>query len=316
MHADYENAIIRKLIALGESCDLIRAMVLTSSLCNPNAPVDILSDFDIQIFFDDPLPFVESEEWIATIGPVMALWRDEWTDEQGHRWMRMVYYQDGTKMDIQLGYVDDLRRISGADKLYPGYDIGYKVILDKDGVTQSLKKPTYTAYILSPPAEAHYVARIEEFWMDSTYVAKYLWRNDIVAAKLRLNDLADHNLREILEWSVALAKGWAWKPGCLGRGLDKALNPDTRAQLIATYAGGEMDDLWESLFRTTTLYRETAIRVGEGLGYTYPHDLDTRVTIFNQTIRNLNRETASREELAGLLAEGYRTWIHFRENQP
>jgi aminoglycoside 6-adenylyltransferase len=137
--------------------------------------------------------------------------------------------------------------------------------------------------------------------MDSTYVAKYLWRDDIVAAKWRLNNLAADGLREVLEWSAAMDRGWSWKPGSIGRGLDKALDPGTRKELIDSYAGGDMDELWESLFRTTALYGKTAIRVGKRLGYEYPSDLDRRVTAYHQTLRNLDRQTATREELACLL---------------
>lgn len=311
MNNDYINAITQKLIDFGETNAPIRAMVLTSSLCNPNAPADILSDFDIELFFEDPTPFVENDEWIETLGlgPIMALWHwpNEWDGEEGdgRHWMRMVYFQDGTKMDITLGCLADLRKISSADSLPNGYDIGYKVLLDKDGVTASIKPPTYQAYILKAPIREQFGSRVETFWMESTYVAKYLWRDDLVAAKWRLHGLVDRGVREVLEWSIAMDHDWTWKPGCLGRGLTKALDPDTCKELIESYAAGDLDDLWESLFRTTALYRKTAIKVAEHLGYNYPHDLDNRVTTYHRTIKNLNRQTATREELAKLLGQSY-----------
>lgn len=310
MNTEYENSIIQKLISFGESNDIIRAMVLTSSLCNPNAPADILSDFDIEFFFEDPAAFVENDEWIATLGfgTLMAIWHwpNQWDQEpgDGRHWTRMVFFLDGTKMDICLGYLDDLRKISNADTLPSGYDIGYRVLLDKDGVTGSIKEPTYKAFILSPPAQAQFASRTGTFWTESTYVAKYLWRDDIVAAKWRLHELADRGLREVLEWSIAMEHDWTWKPGCLGRGLTKALDPIACQELIETYAAGDIDDLWESLFKTTALYRKTAIKVGERLGLAYPYDLDRRVSIYHQAIRNLDKK-ASREELAELLARSY-----------
>jgi aminoglycoside 6-adenylyltransferase len=222
----------------------------------------------------------------------------------------MVYFQDGTKMDICLGYLEDLREIAKGDSLPKGYDVGYEVLLDKDGVTQGVKPPTFTAFILKPPSEPQYQSRVESFWMDSTYVAKYLWRDDIVAVKFRLGSpdnkfggLAGY-VREMLEWSVGADSGWTWKPKSCGRHLDKALDPETRREMIATYAGGDMDDLWESLFRTAALYRKAALKVGEHLGYTYPHDLDRRVLAFHQTLRNLDK-SATREELADLLSVSY-----------
>lgn len=310
MRTDYENDIIRKLIRFGERTAQIRAMVLTSSMCNPNAPTDILSDFDIEIFFEDPIPFTEDDAWIEEMGfgSLMAIWHwpNEWDHEPGHdrSWMRMSYFMDGTKMDITLGCVDDLRKISNESSLTPHYDIGYEVLLDKDSVTASMKPPTYQAYILKPPSEAQFKSRVETFWMESTYVAKFLWRGDVTAAKWRLAEMAGRNLVEALNWCIAMDKGWTWKPSSCARGVEKALDPDTRTELIASFAGGEIDNLWESLFRTSALYRKAVTRVGEGLGFAYPHDLDARVTAFHQTLRTLSK-TASREELAGILAMGY-----------
>jgi aminoglycoside 6-adenylyltransferase len=304
------DPIIQKLIRFGEEQDAIRAMLLTSSLCDPNAPSDILSDYDVEIYFDDPRPFVENDKWLETLrlGPMMALWHwpNEWDEEKGdgRTWTRMVYFQDGTKMDISLGCINELKRRCDLKELPNGYDIGYKILLDKDHVTGSLKSATYQAYILKPPSREHYEARIETFWMDSTYVAKYLWRTDIVAAKWRLHQIFDQGLREVLEWSVAIAHDWNWKPGALGRGLEKALDPATRTELLESFAGGDINDLWTSLFRTTALYRKTAIKVASSLGYNYPCDLDKRVTILHRSIMNLDRNTATREMLTELLKKG------------
>ena len=310
MPSEYENSIIQKFIEFGERTGAVRAMVLTSSLCNPNAPADILSDFDIEIYFEDPTPFAGDDSWIEGMGfgPLMALWHwpNEWDHEKGsdRSWMRMSYFLDGTKMDITLRYLDDLRNVANAESLPPGYDIGYRVLLDKDGVTAAMKPPTYQAYILKPPSEAQYNSRVETFLMETTYVAKFLWRDDIVAAKLILNGINDRNLREVLEWSAAMDRGWTWKPGSIGRGLDKALDPETRGELIASYAGGGIGELWESLFRTAALYRRMATKIGEGLGYRYPHDLDNRVSAFHRTLRTLDK-SATREDLARLLGESY-----------
>lgn len=309
--SDYENDIIQKIVSFGENNDQIRAILLTSSQCNPTAPIDILSDFDVELFFEEPMAFVENDEWIKELGfgPIMAIWHwpNEWDEEKndGRRWTRMVYFQDGTKMDISLCYLEDLLMLNDADKLPDCYDIGYQVLLDKDGVTSTLKPPTYKAYILSPPSEAQYLSRIESFWMDSTYVAKYLWRDDIVPAKWRLHDLSERYVREMLEWSTAMDHGWNWKSGCQGRGLVKALSHEIAGELIESYAAGDTSDLWDSLFKTTALFRKTAIKVGENLGYSYPLDLDRRVSAFHEVMRNLDRNTTAREALAEALRKAF-----------
>jgi aminoglycoside 6-adenylyltransferase len=310
--SNYEQDIIEKLIRFGESQDAIRAIVLTSSLCNPNAPADILSDFDIELFFEDPTPFAENDDWIPAMGfgPVMALWHwpNEWDEEKPHGlgWTRMVYFQDGTKMDISLAYLSDLRKISSQDHLPDGYDIGYKILLDKDGVTASIKPPTFKAFILEPPSAAQYASRVEMFWMESTYVAKHLWRDDIVAAKDRLHTLERCGVREVLEWHIGMEHGWTWKPGSSGRGLGKALDPGLYREMLKSYSAGDIDGLWQSLSRTTALYSKMAIKIAEGLGFSYPYDLDERVSTYHRVLKDLDRETASREELASLLRKSGR----------
>ena len=67
----------------------------------------------------------------------------------------------------------------------------------------------------------------------------------------------------------------------------------------------DIEDLWKSLLHTTALCRKVAIRVADALGYKYPHELDKRVSIYHQTIKNLDRQTTSRDELARALKEGY-----------
>lgn len=308
---DYVQEVVDKLVYYGKSTGPLRAMVLSSSLANPSAPADAVSDFDIEFFFDDPAPFVEKDDWLETMGfgPLMAIWHwpNEWDHEpgSGQAWMRMVYYLDGTKMDITLAYTDNLRKICRADTLPEHYDIGYKVLLDKDDVTAPLKPPTYQAYIIKPPTQDQFASRMETFWMNTTYAARYLWREDIVGTKWRMHELADRGLREVLEWSVAMERSWDWKPGNLGRGLDKVLSPDVRQELIETYAAGGIDDLWESLFRTANLFRKTATRLAERLGFPYPHDLDQRITTYYRVLRGLDKQTGTREQLARLLKESY-----------
>jgi aminoglycoside 6-adenylyltransferase len=78
--------------------------------------------------------------------------------------------------------------------------------------------------------------------------------------------------------------GWSRPTGALGKGLKKRLPPKIWLQLESTYTGADITDNWETLFRTMALFRQVAMEVGEQLGYTYPYDLDQRVTDYVQDI--------------------------------
>jgi aminoglycoside 6-adenylyltransferase len=302
-----EDPAIRELIALGERYDEIRAVILTSSRANPDAPRDILSDYDAELYVSDFAPFAGSDDWFEALGTVLVVYRED-RDEDGYRWhTRLVLYEDGTKIDFQVGHVDALKAVCTMDSLPNEYDIGYQVLLDKDGVTASLKRPTYRAYIPAVPTESDYAALVNDFWWDSAYVSRYLWRDDLMAVKLALDQsLKQDMLRKMLEWSIEIERGWNWKPGHFGRGISKALDRETAQELAESYAGGDIEELWESLFRTAALFRKVAIRVGESLGYRYPHDLDERVMIYHGALKDLDRRGASGDELARLLRERYR----------
>ena len=131
--------------------------------------------------------------------------------------------------------------------------------------------PTYGAHIPAPPTEAEYRAIIEEFWWDTTYVAKALWRGEVVFAKFALDyDAKFVALRRLLEWRIELDHDWSLRPGAYGRGLERLLPADIAAELASTYVGTDIEENWDALFRTTALFRRVATEVGDALGYAYP----------------------------------------------
>ncbi|HEX5545943.1 MAG TPA: aminoglycoside 6-adenylyltransferase, partial [Ktedonobacterales bacterium] len=167
-------------------------------------------------------------------------------------------------------------------------DWGYRVLLDKDGLATHLPAPTRTAHIPPKPTEQQYLALVEEFWWESTYVAKNLWRDDLVFARYNLDVVMRNELLlPLLEWRIELDRDWSWKPGVVGRGLKRALPPDLWAAFERTYAGPGIAENWEALFAMTALFRRVAIEVGQALGYTYPQDLDDGVTAYLEEARRL-----------------------------
>jgi aminoglycoside 6-adenylyltransferase len=54
-----------------------------------------------------------------------------------------------------------------------------------------------------------------------------------------------------------------------------------------SYASGNIEENWEALFRTISLFRQVAMDVGAGLGYEYPLELDQRVTAFAQRMQEM-----------------------------
>jgi aminoglycoside 6-adenylyltransferase len=286
-----ENEVIHRLVHWADRQASIRAMLLTSSRAVPNAPLDAFSDYDIVLVVTEVHPFYADDSWLEDFGRVLVVYRDPLRLEYGlEQFGRVTFYEDGTKIDYTVLAVAWLRRILEDSRLPDELDAGYAVLLDKDHVTVRLGPPTYTAYIPSPPTETEYRAAIEEFWSEAPYVAKNLWRDELIFAKYNLEYVMKfEKLRQMLEWRMEIDHDWSVKPGVYGRGLKKRLNSEIWSELETTFVGAGTEENWQALFNTIELFRKVAIEVGDHLGFAYPLDLDQRVMQYLRKVKNLDR---------------------------
>jgi aminoglycoside 6-adenylyltransferase len=287
----HPDDVFQKLVQWAQQRDSVRAMLLTSTRAVPNASVDTLSDYDVVLIVENIHPFFEDRSWLEDFGEVLVVYWDPIypdPDYQTEKTANVTQYADGLKIDFTLWPVELLRKIVQAPALPAELDAGYRVLMDKDQLTNGMKPPTYRAYIPTRPTNEAYQKLINDFFSDAPYMAKCLLRGELFPAKWCLDyDMKHVHLRPMLEWHVGLHHDWSVPVGSLGKGLKKRLPPELWSQLHATYAGADVADNWEALFRTMTLFRQVAIEVGEGLGYSYPLDLDQRVTAHVQEMQRL-----------------------------
>ena len=275
-----EKQVLEKLIAWGNESADVRAMILTSTRATPHATPDAFSDFDVILAARDIHRFAHDDRWLDTFGRVLVMYRDPIQLEDGYeRFFRVVQYEDERlKIDFAVRPVELIRAYAAKASLPEELDVGYKILLDKDGVTNGLKPPTYRAFIPAIPTEQEYLCLVEEFFHEATYTAKHLWRGDIFAAKESLDHAVKfRNLRRMLEWQIETKHAWSLKTGDSAKGLQRYLPQSVRAQLEATYVGCDIKSNWDALFATITLFRAVAIDVADCLDYRYPEALHDRV---------------------------------------
>lgn len=282
--------VIDKLIKWADQRDSIRAMLLTSTRAIPNASVDAFSDYDVVLIVKDIHPFYEDRAWLEDFGEVLVVYWDPIYPDPDHgneKFGNVTQYTDGLKIDFTLLSVEWPKKVIEAAKLSAELDAGYRVLLDKDHLTEGMKSPTYTSYIPPRPTNEVYQKIVSDFFSDAPYVAKCLLRDELLPAKWCLDyDMRYVHLHPMLEWRMELDHGWSVRAGVLGRGLKKRLPTELWAELEHTYAGANIADNWESLFRTMALFRKVAMEVGEGLGYEYPLDLDEHVMAYLQKMQH------------------------------
>lgn len=289
------DRILNQLVDWANQQQLIRAVILTSSRAIPHGALDLFSDYDVILACRSIQPFYLDRTWLGVFGPVLVVYRDPLIEDNGQeRSAYVVQYENGLKIDFNLWPVELLQQVTSKGGLPPEFDAGYKILVDKDQLATALTSPTYAAYIPTPPTEAQYMELIEGFFLDTTYVAKFLWRDDVMAAKHILDhSLKQEHLRPMLEWHVEINHHWSLKPGPYGRRLKQYVRPDFWAELECTYTGAGLEENWEALFGTIALMRRVATEVGEQLGYTYPQELERRVIDYLARVRQLDRNATT-----------------------
>jgi aminoglycoside 6-adenylyltransferase len=282
-----QDAVLARIVAWGEREDAVRALVLTSGRAVEGGRADLLSDYDVVAVLSEVARF-DAE---AAYGSPLARWGDEHPVHGVRTFFRGVVYEDGVKVDWSLWPVEAARLV-GEHGLTDDLDVGYRVLLDKGGLTASWPPPSFRAHIPGRPTEQEYVALVEEFWWGATYVAKSLWRGELFFARFVLDaDLRHAALRRMLEWLVETEHGWSLRPGAYGRGLERLLPAGLAGELEATYAAA---DGWEAFDRTAALFRRAARGVGDSLGYPYPQRVDDGVTAWLDRVRSLPPATGTR----------------------
>jgi aminoglycoside 6-adenylyltransferase len=267
-----QDPVIERVLAWAEREESVRVVALTSTRARDEGPPDELSDYDIVLALTD-LDRFDPE---AAYASPAARWSDESDVHGAKTFFRGVVYEDGTKIDwtlwpahapglvAQHGLTDDL-------------DVGYRVLLDRDGATARWAQPTRTAHIPRKPTEAEFVALVEEFWWSVTYAVKARARGERFFARYILDlDMTYGVLRPMLEWLIETEREWSWKPGAFGRGLERELAPP-----VAT----ALEEAHDSFDATIALFRDVAKDVGDALGYPYPQYADDAVTAYIDKLR-------------------------------
>ncbi|MGE5222106.1 MAG: aminoglycoside 6-adenylyltransferase [Omnitrophica WOR_2 bacterium] len=285
------DGILSKIIRWAEAHSPIRLVLLTSTRAVPGAYTDALSDYDLILVVQDIHPFVADRLWLSDFGDVLVVYWDPIYPDPVYgidACANVTQYTGGLKIDFTLWPVALFQQIVASPELPAELDAGYRVLLDKDGLAASMPPPTYMAYVPKPPDLVTYQTAVNDFLSDAPYVAKCLWRDELLPAKWAFDyDMKHKFLRQMLEWRVEIDRGWSIPVGFLGKGLKKRLPPEIWGQVERTYAGAGLADNWEALVNTMDLFRKVAAEVGERLGYAYPDELHQRVSAYVEQIRQM-----------------------------
>ncbi len=262
--------------------ELIRAVTLEGSRTNPNAPRDVFQDYDISYHVTDMDFFIGDPSWIDRFGERVILQTPEdmalFPSELGRRFSYLMIFTDGNKADLTLIPLDEAEEYRKEDRLM-------KVLLDKDGVFPDVPPSSDEDHWVKRPSAEYFADCCNEFWMVSTYVAKGLWRKEMLFAQEHLHSIMRPMLLKMIEWRVGFDTDFSVSIGKCGKYLERYMSERDWRKLMATYPAGEYEDVWAALFEMTELFRATATQVAGRLNCEYGGEEDRKVTEYLLGVR-------------------------------
>lgn len=277
---------LKSIIDWAEKNDDVRALLLTSSLANPLAPVDAYSDLDLELIFENNAPYLSDKNWMLNFGKPIAMIVEDESCFDGKHAMKMVLYEDGVKVDFKLYSKSNFIKETEQEKLPEDWDVGYKILLDKDGITKQMQQPTYQVSLIKKPSEKEFQKIINDFWWDTTYVAKCLARDEIFYAKFMSETIIrSEYLIPLIEWYIASKHHWDITTNKYGRLFKKYLSQEIWTKTEKTFAGNNIDENWNALFSMADLVSEIGTDLAENLGYHYPKKLEIDILEYLNKVR-------------------------------
>lgn len=282
------ETMLALIMNVAKTDERVRAVVLSGSRANPGASLDPFQDFDIVYVVTDLVPFVADHSWIDRFGERMILQMpdamgDPPPEEKGG-FAYLMQFVDGNRIDLTLAPTDQVDSLMFDSLSVP--------LLDKDGLLPPLAPPSDRDYLPKAPNAKAFEDCCNEFWWVCPYVAKGLWRSQLVYAKFCHDSIIRPQLTAMLTWYVGVHTDFSRSTGTYGKYLQRELEPELRTLLLATYADADEARSWDALMVTCTLFRSTATYVAQHFGFAYPHADDQRVSAHLLHVRALPKNTS------------------------
>ncbi|MFF2886152.1 aminoglycoside 6-adenylyltransferase [Paenibacillus sp. NPDC057967] len=285
-----EREMMSLVLGMAEKDERVRAVTLEGSRTNPNVPKDLFRDYDISFHVTNMQSYIDQHAWVDAFGERIIMQMPEamamFPPDLGNRFSYLMLFKDGNRIDMTLIPVEEKDDYVKEDKLM-------QVLLDKDGLFPNVPPSTDVDYWVTRPSADFYADCFNEFWWVATYVAKGLWRKEMLYAQDHLNNLMRPMLLKMLEWQAGIRTDFTLSVGKNGKFLDRYIPEESWKKLMATYPAGTYESVWEALFLMGELFRETAQYVASELDFLYPLEEDAAVTDYLERVRQLDPDAKS-----------------------
>ena len=268
------DELLASIIAWAQGDANVRALILTGSRARGDGRADEFSDLDIEIIADRPETLTSDDAWFRSFGRV---WVHLPTIIAPRHETRLVFYEGGTKVDFSLCGRQRIGALVGAQKLDGLYERGYRVLVDKDGLTSALPAASGAFPAKGLPGQAEFTAVVEEFWFEAAHIPRYLLRGELWVVKFRDWTMKQQLLR-MIEWHAIARREQPVDVWHIGTHMAEWVDAETLRELRAVFSAFDARSSWDGLMATAALFRRLAIETTAAIGLRYPVEADRGVS--------------------------------------
>jgi len=285
-----DNEIISKLITFGEANESIRALILEGSHAAGRF-IDDLSDHDVNIFTNEAEPFLQDAGWLSQFGEVLIYQKEELVFYGQTFPSRLVVFGDGSRIDFSFWPVSALMELADGSKRYESYRIGFRVLVDKDGLTENLPEPDGMGFQVTPPDRDQFLQAIYDFWFEAYCVARALARGDLWYAKqIEASYIKDH-LYQMALWEHQSRHDWAPDPllHLGGKRFESWAEPELLKKISDCFSVFSSEATWKSLFAMIELFISLAKGLAADLGIKFPEKRSREVMRYLESLKKKSK---------------------------
>ncbi len=263
-----EEEMFNLILGFAKANNSIKAVLLNGSRANPNAKKDKFMDFDIVYVVDRTEPFIKNKDFISYFGKILImqepdnpnLFVPEYPNEEKYTYL--IQFTDGNRIDLTFAVSKFAEKICKEDSQTV-------VLIDKNNIFSEISSPSDKSYHIKRPSEDEFLACCNEFWWLSTYIAKGLWRNQVVYAIEIFNQDVHPEFMKMMRWFVGINNDFKVSSGKYDKYFQKLLPPEIYQKLLKTYPTAEEQSIWKSFKIMCELFNEIANQISNNLNFKY-----------------------------------------------
>jgi aminoglycoside 6-adenylyltransferase len=276
--------IVQKIVEWAKTQPEIKGLILTSSRAGASE-IDEFSDYDIMVLTNTAEKYLISDNWIKEINPVWVYQKESFNCKQNLIPTRLVIFEGNIKVDFSFWPVDIINSFI-QDGLSDDMNMGYVVLLDKDGLCEKFPKASGSGFIEKKPTNDEFLTFIYNFWFEVLGVAKYIKRNDMFFAKSIDNGIVKEILLKMVIWNLQSKNDWKVKTHSEGKKMYSWLDDETIETIGSAYSGFNRNESWKSLLNTIEIFRKISKETAYALDYLYPDNVDENISRYIEKMRN------------------------------